>query len=383
MTDEKFTLVETNRERANIARSARYTNRKGKGSVKIGVEYRTEKELQALNGEVKNYDLSKPMSFQEFKMMPEDLQGEYMHALYEKHGAHDMDIHRDLWKISIKTVTFYRRKFGILQPANKIRNGDWAKFISGEKEEIIPSTPIVWSDFKKLTADGQKTYVQQVFDKFGTVLGKDFAAMLGVTPSYFSRWIRGLGIEPPNHSNTTKTNPEFFEWAKSLIPAEKEEMGTDDGIPYSEQVEEAPCAQDEEDPAGSFLKSHKDVFKTAVTMMQNQISEEVNKTPESANEMVEEIVKEPSNGRMLKGSFTITGTVRDIYRMLEAMIGDEERTMNISIEPESFPDCLPTPIDPKTYGKVIDTMNNAQKQVMYGLIGKALDEGMTKGGKHA
>lgn len=333
MTDEKFTLVETNRERANIARSARYTNRKGKGSVKIGVEYRTEKELQALNGEVKSYDLSKPMSFQEFKTMPEDLQGEYMHALYEKHGAHDIDIHRDLWKINTKTITFYRRKFGILQPANKIRNGNWAKFISGEKEEIIPNTPIVWSDFKKLTGDGQKTYIQQVLDKFGMVLGKDFAAMLGVAPSYFSRRVRGLGIALPNHNNTAKTNPEFFEWAKNIISAEEEEMDMDDGVPYSEQVEEDPVIKTVK-KAASFVKNHKEMVKNAVAMMQNQISEEVNKMPESTKGTIEEAVKEPSNGRILKGSFTISGTARDIYRMLEAMMGDTERTVSISIAPD-------------------------------------------------
>lgn len=135
MTDEKFTLVETNRERANIARSARYTNRKGKGSVKIGVEYRTEKELQALNGEVKSYDLSKAFSYEEFKELPDDLKNEYFHALYEKHGASDHGISL-FWHISENTVSFYRKQYGIPSPKkgrNITRETTWKAFVSVSK----------------------------------------------------------------------------------------------------------------------------------------------------------------------------------------------------------------------------------------------------------
>lgn len=135
MTDEKFTLVETNRERANIARSARYVNRKGKGSVKIGVEYKTEKELQALNGEVKSYDLSKAMDYREFKDLPDDLKNEYFHALYEKHGASDRGISL-FWGVSTNTVSFYRRQYGIPSPKkgrNVAREAVWTAFISVPK----------------------------------------------------------------------------------------------------------------------------------------------------------------------------------------------------------------------------------------------------------
>lgn len=135
MTDEKFTLVETNRERANIARSARYTNRKGKGSVKIGVEYKTEKELQALNGEVKSYDLSKALSYEEFKALPDDLKNEYFHALYEKHGASDHGISL-FWHISENTASFYRKQYGIPSPGkgrNITRETTWKAFVSVPK----------------------------------------------------------------------------------------------------------------------------------------------------------------------------------------------------------------------------------------------------------
>lgn len=142
MTDEKFTLVETNRERANIARSARYTNRKGKGSVKIGAEYKTEKELQALNGEVKSYDLSKVLSYKEFKELPDDLKNEYFHALYEKHGASDNCL-VSLWHVSSNTISFYRKLYGV-RGASKGRDTHrealWKSFISVPKvfDEVIP-----------------------------------------------------------------------------------------------------------------------------------------------------------------------------------------------------------------------------------------------------
>ena len=148
MIDEKFTLVETNRERANIARSARYVNRKGKGSVKIGVEYRTEKELQALNGEVKSYDLSKVLSYKEFKELPDDLKNEYFHALYEKHGASNNCL-VSLWHVSSNTISFYRKLYGVRGTSkgrDTHREALWKAFISvpkafteeGPKEEPMP-----------------------------------------------------------------------------------------------------------------------------------------------------------------------------------------------------------------------------------------------------
>ena len=158
MTDEKFTLVETNRERANIARSARYTNRKGKGSVKIGVEYKTEKELQALNGEVKSYDLSKVLSYKEFKDLPDDLKNEYFHALYEKHGASDNCLIA-LWHISSRTLSFYRRMYGV-RGANKGRDvrreALWKAFISVPKtfKEEAPEEVEYYEEQAKETWSG-------------------------------------------------------------------------------------------------------------------------------------------------------------------------------------------------------------------------------------
>lgn len=195
MTDEKFTLVETNRERANIARSARYTNRKGKGSVKSGVEYKSEKELQALNGEVKNYDLSKPMSYAEFRDMPEDLQAEYFRSLYEKHGGSDNGL-RLFWGISSKMVAFYRHQFGV-PPAKAHRDTHrealWKAFISvpkafeEEAPEIEESKPM---RKRETTKEKAPVHVQTaMFTVRGTP--KDICRML---ESLCGDTVRSIGI---------------------------------------------------------------------------------------------------------------------------------------------------------------------------------------------
>ena len=80
MDDEKFVFYEDVREKKTISRGSRYKRtHAGKGGrVKLPSDYLSNKELKAMNGEVKSYHLNSPMLWSEFKSMPDDIQVLYI-----------------------------------------------------------------------------------------------------------------------------------------------------------------------------------------------------------------------------------------------------------------------------------------------------------------
>lgn len=141
MRDEEFVMKEDIRERKQMAIGAKHMNRRGKGPINMGVEYKSDKEINEMHGDVKSYDLSKPMSYNDFKEMPADLQGEYFRALFEKHGATSTRVMK-WWKIGSKTVTFLRRQYKVPTTGGKGRDKNkeaesimaWIEFMKGEEK---------------------------------------------------------------------------------------------------------------------------------------------------------------------------------------------------------------------------------------------------------
>lgn len=86
MTDEKFLFVT---DCADKKRTARGVNNKrthtGKGGkVRFPSDNLTRKELNAMNGEVVSYKLNEPMTWAEFKALPDDIKKTYIKLLREK-----------------------------------------------------------------------------------------------------------------------------------------------------------------------------------------------------------------------------------------------------------------------------------------------------------
>jgi len=86
MTDERFVAQQTERERKSMANSARKRKtHNGKGGCNLPHERLTRKELMAMNGEIEKVDLSKPMSWKEFKALSSTLQEAYIYQLVKKY----------------------------------------------------------------------------------------------------------------------------------------------------------------------------------------------------------------------------------------------------------------------------------------------------------
>lgn len=83
MTDEAYTLMQTNRERAIVKRSAanKVCGAKTHYAGSFGVEGKSAKQLAAMNGPVMSMDPRKFYTWKEFKALAPNLQIEYLEKL--------------------------------------------------------------------------------------------------------------------------------------------------------------------------------------------------------------------------------------------------------------------------------------------------------------
>ena len=105
MTDEKFVFVTDVADKKNIARSShnRKTHAGKGGAVKFPSDYLSKKELRAMNGEVKTYRMNDPLTWKEFKEMPDDIRVLYIKALRNKYNVANAQISE---MMGVHKVTF-------------------------------------------------------------------------------------------------------------------------------------------------------------------------------------------------------------------------------------------------------------------------------------
>lgn len=94
LPDEQWLMIKDSIDKKNVARSShnKRTHCGKGGSVKFPSDYMTKKELKAMNGEVKSYRLNDPMTWKEFKKLPDDIKVVYIKSLREKYAVPDKDL---------------------------------------------------------------------------------------------------------------------------------------------------------------------------------------------------------------------------------------------------------------------------------------------------
>lgn len=94
LPDEQWLMIKDSIDKKNVARSSRNKRSHcGKGgSVKFPSDYMTKKELKAMNGEVKTYHLNGPITWNEFKKLPDDIKIAYIKLLREKYAVPNKDL---------------------------------------------------------------------------------------------------------------------------------------------------------------------------------------------------------------------------------------------------------------------------------------------------
>lgn len=140
MTDEKYTFISDVREKKRTAAGAHHKRTHcGKGgAVKFPSDYMTKKEIDAMNGEVKSYKLNDPMTWAEFKAMPDDLKIDYIKALRSKFNVSDMNIGVMLGCTQV-TISKEVRRLGISggqrSGRTKWDKDGWCAWCNGVKPE--------------------------------------------------------------------------------------------------------------------------------------------------------------------------------------------------------------------------------------------------------
>lgn len=115
MTDEKYLFVTDSIAKKRIGNS--YRNRKthaGRGGkVRLPHDNLTKKELEKMNGECKSYRLNDPMTYGEFRAMPDDLKINYIKLLRNAYGVSDSFMAKHLFNVSQTTLSSEMRRLGI------------------------------------------------------------------------------------------------------------------------------------------------------------------------------------------------------------------------------------------------------------------------------
>lgn len=94
MTDEKYVFVSEVRDKKRTATGAfhKRTHAGKGGAVKFPSDFMTQKERNAMNGEVTTYRMNDPMTWAEFRKLPDDIKIMYIKSIREKFGVSDCQI---------------------------------------------------------------------------------------------------------------------------------------------------------------------------------------------------------------------------------------------------------------------------------------------------
>ena len=143
MTDFDYDVLQKKR----TARGAQH--RKGGSKSKrctLPHELMTKKELRAMNGPMKTYNINKPMTLKEFKYLPGDLRKTYLTKLVQEFHANDSMI-AEMFGCTAGNVKAYRTALGVKslgsgpksQPSSEwVEN--WNAFLNGPMEDNQPVT---------------------------------------------------------------------------------------------------------------------------------------------------------------------------------------------------------------------------------------------------
>lgn len=128
-------------EQKRIARGAMH--RKGGSKSKkcsMSTDYMTQKQWKERNGPVMSYAMNEPIAWESFKLMPKDLQEQYVKNLVEKYSVTYTNL-SELFEVSVTTVRKYFNKQGIVPGCqvghrmNAAQRIVWADFLGIEEEQ--------------------------------------------------------------------------------------------------------------------------------------------------------------------------------------------------------------------------------------------------------
>lgn len=128
-------------QKKQIARSAR-SRKNGSKSKKCSLpsDRLTQKQWKERCGPVLSYNLNKPMSWDDFKRLPADIQAEYITNLQNKYGVTAVNL-AEMFDVQPLTVRRHVETNGIPatfprgQSMGAVRRAEWERFLNPEQVE--------------------------------------------------------------------------------------------------------------------------------------------------------------------------------------------------------------------------------------------------------
>ena len=113
MNDAEFLFKQTEKDRKRIGYGAKNKKRGGGRYVRTPSDNLTKKERNAMNSEVTTYNITKPMSWDEFKQMPKDLQQQHIDFIQSNFECGPCSIANNVFNLSCNIVKKHCDKNGI------------------------------------------------------------------------------------------------------------------------------------------------------------------------------------------------------------------------------------------------------------------------------
>ena len=200
MPDEQYVMISDSIEKKKIAHSSH--NRKthcGKGGrVKFPSDYLSKKELNAMNGDVKSYSLNKPMTWEEFRSMPQDLQIMYIKKLRNEFGVPDIVLSKAM---GVCKSSFSKAMRDLNLSLGKSAGATGKKWLNSEKSSKFYE---YWNKFNKKDESIKEESVEDATEVESTKeanISKEFAQI----GTYVTEGI-AKGISKHDTSSTKITN---------------------------------------------------------------------------------------------------------------------------------------------------------------------------------
>lgn len=137
MTDAEYFERQFNKdcmEKKRTARGDRSRKRRGGRFVRMPSDGLTKKEVARMSGEVKTYNMNKPMNWQELRAMPEDLRVQYIVSLRERFGLPNRTM-AELFGVKYATLSKSLERWKVphsKRGAYKFNQALYEKWLAGE-----------------------------------------------------------------------------------------------------------------------------------------------------------------------------------------------------------------------------------------------------------
>ena len=143
MTDEEYVVHMTERERKRNGWGSFNKVRQGGSVVRLPSDNLTRKELKELSSDVTTFNLNAPITFTEFKKMPDDIKREYVTKIRDRFHVRTPEI-AAMMGTSHRTLQLYLRDIGIADTRGGAHAKDlteWNAWVKREWTKSETATP--------------------------------------------------------------------------------------------------------------------------------------------------------------------------------------------------------------------------------------------------